>query len=117
MVCWGREVCLFSNASVWDPRHNSYYYTILGCLFSATLREHITYLGRRTRLPLRPPTTLTREERIFADLWWESQNPRHGRHRIMHGSQRKCIGLLEQESQHSKILRVIRHSYGASASR
>ena len=31
---------LLRNMSVRDPRHNSYQYMVLGCLLSATLREH-----------------------------------------------------------------------------
>ena len=41
---------------------------VMGCLISAPLRERAKYLGGRKRLPLRPPTALTREDRIFAAL-------------------------------------------------
>ena len=41
---------------------------VLGCLHSAPLREHARYLGGCKRLPLRPPTAPTREDRIFAAL-------------------------------------------------
>ena len=60
---------LFRNVPVWEPRHNSDYYMILGCLHSATLREHKKYLGRRTRIPLWHPTTPTSVERLVAALW------------------------------------------------
>ena len=56
----GTDRRLFRNVSVRDPSQNSDYYMISGCLHSATLRKHTKYLGRRTRLPLRPPTTPTR---------------------------------------------------------
>ena len=32
--------CIFRNMSVLEPRHNLDHYLILGCLRSATLREH-----------------------------------------------------------------------------
>ena len=64
----GTDGRLFGNVYVRDPRHNSYYYMVLGCLISASLREHVRYLGGRKRLPLRPPTEPTREDRIFAAL-------------------------------------------------
>ena len=54
--------------AVWDPWHNSDHYLVLGCLCSAPLMEHTKYLGRNRRPPLCPPTTLTREDRIFAEL-------------------------------------------------
>ena len=28
----GTDLCLFRNVTVWDPRHNSDYYMVLGCL-------------------------------------------------------------------------------------
>ena len=80
MVWMGREVWyrtdyilgadrrLFVHVSVWDPRHNSDHYMILGCLHSATLRKHTKYLGRSTWIPLRPLTTPTREDGLFAAL-------------------------------------------------
>ena len=41
---------------------------VMGCLYSAALREHAKYLGGRKRLPLRPPTAQMREDGIFASL-------------------------------------------------
>ena len=64
----GTDFRLFGNVSARDPRHNSDHYMVLGCLISASLREHVRYLGGRKRLPLRPPTEPTREDRIFAAL-------------------------------------------------
>ena len=64
MICADREVRsrtvyilgtdrrLFWNVSVWDPRHNSDHYMVLGCLHRASLREHSRFLGGRKRLPL-----------------------------------------------------------------
>ena len=81
MVLLGREVQsrtdyilgtdrrLFSNVAVRYPRHNLDHYMVLGFLPITPLREHTEYLGRRTWLPLRPPTTLTREDRLFVALW------------------------------------------------
>ena len=45
---------LFRNVAAQDPQHNSDHYMVLGCLRSAPMREHIEYLGRRTRPP--PPS-------------------------------------------------------------
>ena len=78
----GTGHCLFRNVSVQEPRHNLYQYTISGCLHSDTLSEHTKCLGRHTRIPLQPLTTLMREDGIFADLRraipkpkaWEAQN-------------------------------------------
>ena len=63
----GTDSRLFGNVSVRDPRHNSEHYTVLGCLYSAPLGEHVRYLGGRKRLPLCPPTAPMREDGIFAD--------------------------------------------------
>ena len=54
----GMDCRLFWNLSVRDPRHNSDHYIFLGCLHSASLREHAKYLGGRKRLPLQPPIAL-----------------------------------------------------------
>ena len=64
----GTDRCLFWNVSVWYPRHNTDHYMVLGCLHSAPKREHTNYLTGRKRLPLRPPSYPTREDRIFAAL-------------------------------------------------
>ena len=64
----GTDFRLFGNVSVRDPRHNPYNYMVLGFLHSAPLREHVRYLGGRNRIPLRPLTAPTREDRIFTDL-------------------------------------------------
>ena len=67
---------LFRNVSVLDPRHNSDYYMILGCLCSNTLREHTKHLGRRMRLPFWPLTNLMREDRTFTALRKSITNPK-----------------------------------------
>ena len=41
---------------------------ILGCLHSTTLRAQSKCLGRRTQLPIRPPTTPKREYWLFSAL-------------------------------------------------
>ena len=64
----GTDRRLFWNVSVRDPRHNLDQYLVRGCLLSAPLREHSDYLGRRKRPLLRPPTTPTREDGLFASL-------------------------------------------------
>ena len=64
----GTDRCLFRDVTVWDPRHKSDHYLVLGCLPSAPLMEYSKYLGRRKRLPIRPLATLTREDGLFAAL-------------------------------------------------
>ena len=56
---------LIWNVIVWDPRHNSDHYLILGCLCSDPLKDHPKYLGRRKCLPLRLRNTLEREDGLF----------------------------------------------------
>ena len=60
----GKDRYLFGNVSVWDSRHNSDHYMVLGCLTSASLTEHKRYLGGG----LKPPTEPTREDKVFAAL-------------------------------------------------
>ena len=36
----GTDSFLFWNVSVWDPRHNTDHYMVIGCLCSAPDREH-----------------------------------------------------------------------------
>ena len=43
----GTDFRLFGNVSVQDPSHNSYHYLVLGCLHSASLKEHARYLRGR----------------------------------------------------------------------
>ena len=64
----GTDCRLFGNVSVWDPRHKSDHYMVLGCRYSASLREHARYLRGRKHLLLQPPTQPTREDKIFATL-------------------------------------------------
>ena len=64
----GTNHYLFRNISIPDSRHNSDRYLILGCLHSATLREHTQYLMQRMRFPLQPLATPTKEYQIFTDL-------------------------------------------------
>ena len=64
----GTDIRLFGNISVRDPRHNSDHYLVLGCLHSASLKEHMWYLGGWKKIPLQLPTEPTREDEILADL-------------------------------------------------
>ena len=44
----GTDRSLFRNVSVWDPRHNTGHFMVVGCLRSAPEREHTGYImGRR----------------------------------------------------------------------
>ena len=48
----------------------------MGCLHSASLKDHSRYLGGQKRLPLRQPKDLTRENTIFAALQRAVPKPR-----------------------------------------
>ena len=65
----GIDCCIFRNVDIRDPQHNSDNYMVIGCFYSALLREHTNYLGWRTQLPLRPLNTLMREYRLLATLY------------------------------------------------
>ena len=64
----GKDSRLFRNVAVRDPRHNSDYYMVLGCLPSAPPTEHKRYLGGRKRWPVRPPQEPKRTDQLFAAL-------------------------------------------------
>ena len=72
----GMDCRLFGNVSVRYPRHNSDHYMVLGCLHSASLKEHVRYLRGRKNLPLLPSTEPTREDTIFAALQRAVPKPR-----------------------------------------
>ena len=80
----GTDRCLFRNVTVWDPRHKSDHYLVLGCLPSAPLMEYSKYLGRRKRLPIRPLATLTREDGLFAALRRSVPKPKSRESRKKH---------------------------------
>ena len=40
------------NVTARDPRHKYNHFVVMGCLCSASPREHSRYLGQRTCLPL-----------------------------------------------------------------
>ena len=58
---------IFQNMSVWEPRHNSDHFMVVGCLHGASPREHSHYLRISTRLSLRPCgiQTRTRADELF----------------------------------------------------
>ena len=51
-----------------DPMHNSDHYMVLGCLHSASLKEHARYIGGRKNLTLCPLTKPMRQDTISAAL-------------------------------------------------
>ena len=73
----GYDCQIFHNMAIQDLRHNSDHIMVLGCLHGASPIEHLRYLGRRTRLPLRPPGcwTGTRLNKIFSELHRSIPNP------------------------------------------
>ena len=72
----GTDRRIFWNVSVRDPMHNSDQSLVLGCLLSPPLREHSDYLGRHKRLSIRPTTTPTRKNGIFAALRRSAPKPK-----------------------------------------
>ena len=48
----GTDRRIFWNVSVWNPRHNTDHYIVLGYLRSAPEREYTKYLMGRKQLPL-----------------------------------------------------------------
>ena len=66
----GSDHQIIQNVAVWDPRHNSDHFMVMGCLRGASPREHYRYLGSRKRLPLLPPVrqTRTQADKIFSEL-------------------------------------------------
>ena len=64
----GTDRSLFRNVAVRDPRHNSDHYMVMGLLRGGTVREHLSYIAGRRRLPLKPPKRPTREDSLFGDL-------------------------------------------------
>ena len=76
----------FRNVAIRDPRDNSDYYLVLGCLRITSLREHTKYPGRRMYPPLWTPKP-TRQGRT------ESSRPYGGRPQIQrHGRPGRTIG-------------------------
>ena len=68
---------ILQSVSVWDPQHNSYHFIVMGCLRSASPREHFCYLRQRMRLPLKPPgrQKITWADTIFSALQSVVKNP------------------------------------------
>ena len=66
----GSDLRIFQNVAVRDPRHNSDHLMVIGCLNGTYPREKLRNLGRRMRLPLRPPghQTRMRADKIFSKL-------------------------------------------------
>ena len=55
----GTDRSLFRNVAVRNPRHNSDHYMVMGLLRGGTVREHISYIAGRRRIPLTPPKQYT----------------------------------------------------------
>ena len=64
----GIDSCLFQNMEVWDSRHNTDLYLVLGRLHRARPAAHLCYLGRRTRFLIRPLEVPDRLDRMLAEL-------------------------------------------------
>ena len=71
----GTDRSLFRNVYVWDPRHNTDHFMVVGCLRSAPEREHTRYIAGRRKSPLLRPTEPTREDGIFAALQRDMPKP------------------------------------------
>ena len=72
----GTDCRLFGNVSVLYPMHNSDHYMVLGCLHSASLKEHSRYLGGRKKPTLCPLTKPMRQDTISAALQRAVTKPR-----------------------------------------
>ena len=61
---------IFQNVAIWDRRHNSNHFMVVGSLSGASLREHYNCLGSRTLLTLCLPGHQTRTwlDNLFAEL-------------------------------------------------
>ena len=68
---------VFQKVAVWDLRHNSNQFMVMGGLCGASLGEHLHNLRLRTRIPLRPPRrqTRTQADNIFTELRRTVPNP------------------------------------------
>ena len=66
----GSDHQIIQNVAVWDPRHNSDHFMVVGSLSVASPRERSNYLGIRTHLPMCPPVrqTRTRADELFGEL-------------------------------------------------
>ena len=111
----GTDRRLFWNVFVWDPRHNTDHYMVLGCLHSAPKRERDKYLTGRKQLPLRSPAKPMREDRIFAAIWRAVPKP-HARERrktgwISEGTWRlinKRVSAQQKTRDQTRIRRLSR---------
>ena len=68
---------VFQKVAVWDLRHNSNQFMVMGGLCGASLGEHLHNLRLRTCIPLRPPRrqTRTQADNIFTELRRTVPNP------------------------------------------
>ena len=48
----GSDCRIFHNVAARDLMHNPDHFMVMGSLHGASLREHLLYLRRRTRLPI-----------------------------------------------------------------
>ena len=60
------DSCLFHNVAVRDASRNTDHYLVLGCLLGAAPAAHSNYIGKRTRLPIRPQSTPYKADRMFS---------------------------------------------------
>ena len=71
----GTDCRLLQNVAVRDARHNTDHYLVLDCLHEAAPTVHSCHLRKRTCFPIKPPTTLDRVNRLFAELWEDISKP------------------------------------------
>ena len=62
------EICLLQNVAVWDARHNTDNYLVLGYLRGAAPAAHSRYLGKRTRFPICHLATLDKVDHMFTEI-------------------------------------------------
>ena len=71
----GTDSCLFQNVAVWDARHNTDHYLVLGCLLGAAPAARLRSLGNLTRFSIRPMANLDKAYRMFSGLWRSIPRP------------------------------------------
>ena len=108
---------LFSNMSIRDPSHNLDNYLILGCLCSATLREHEIISGGAHIPPSVPQPPQKKRMDSSCTSVGEYSSPRLRRQGITRVSWQTYGGLSTQESPCAWIPRVTRASSDVSAVR
>ena len=63
------------NVVVWDARHNTYHYLVLGFFRGPSPSAHLQYFRKCKCLPIKLLTTPDGVDRLFYELWGGMTNP------------------------------------------